>query len=173
MRPVNYLSDMLQKIPNKLSRDEVMSALDECYDDIEKRVKPFFDIELKAQNAFEKSQTNRMIVKALKVNGITTSDDSARTATLRVIDSIIKQRSDFVKLAEAFHARGLRATDPKEVDDVIKEMIAIKGPVIADIVVDPEENCFPMITSGSAHNEMMLGPEHDRPNVSSEGMALV
>ena len=81
---------------------------------------------------------------------------------------------DFVKLAEAFQAVGLRATKPGEVDDVIREMIETDRAVIADIRVDPAENCFPMIPSGAAHNEMLLGPadEVETP-VAEEGMVLV
>ena len=54
-------------------------------------------------------------------------------------------------------------------------MIAIDRPVIADICVDQKENCFPMIPSGAAHNEMILGPEHqDRTAaITDEGMMLV
>ena len=80
---------------------------------------------------------------------------------------------DFVKLAEAYGAVGLRAEKPKEVDGVIAEMIAVKRPVIVDCVVDKEENCFPMIPSGAAHNEMILGPEEETREVSEEGKMLV
>jgi acetolactate synthase I/II/III large subunit len=64
---------------------------------------------------------------------------------------------DFVKLAEAYHAVGIRCEKPDELDDAIKEMIAVDKPVIFDCVVDRNENCFPMIPSGRAHNEMILG----------------
>jgi acetolactate synthase-1/2/3 large subunit len=64
---------------------------------------------------------------------------------------------DFVKLAEAYHAVGIRCERPGDVDGAIREMIAVKRPVIFDCVVDPNENCFPMIPSGRAHNEMLLG----------------
>jgi acetolactate synthase-1/2/3 large subunit len=64
---------------------------------------------------------------------------------------------DFVKLAEGFRAVGMRCEKPADLDGAIKEMIAIKRPVIFDCVVDPNENCFPMIPSGRAHNEMLLG----------------
>ena len=64
---------------------------------------------------------------------------------------------DFVKLAEAYHAVGIRCEKPGELDAAIKEMIKVKKPVIFDCVVDPNENCFPMIPSGRAHNEMLLG----------------
>ena len=65
---------------------------------------------------------------------------------------------DFVKLAEAFGAVGLRAEKASMLDDVIKEMIETPKAVIADIRVCEKENCFPMIPSGAAHNEMLLGP---------------
>ncbi len=64
---------------------------------------------------------------------------------------------DFVKLADAYHAHGIRCEHPGELDDKIREMIEVKKPVIFDCVVDPTENCFPMIPSGRAHNEMLLG----------------
>ena len=53
-------------------------------------------------------------------------------------------------------------------------MIKIKGAVICDVVVDPAENCFPMIPSGSTHNQMLLGP-NDKVDgeISEEGMVLV
>jgi acetolactate synthase-1/2/3 large subunit len=82
---------------------------------------------------------------------------------------------DFVKLAESFHARGLRATDASQLDDVIREMIAHPGPVIADICVDQKENVFPMIPSGAAHNEMILGAGQAGgvAGVTDEGKVLV
>jgi acetolactate synthase-1/2/3 large subunit len=85
---------------------------------------------------------------------------------------------DFVKLAESFHGVGLRAKTVDELDGVINEMLRVDRPVIADICVDQKENCFPMIPSGAAHNEMILGPEDSapkatKPGVSEEGMVLV
>jgi acetolactate synthase-1/2/3 large subunit len=92
----------------------------------------------------------------------------------RYAESYMDSLPDFVKLAESFHAVGLRATQPNEVDDVIKEMISVNKPVIADIQVDQKENCFPMIPSGAAHNEMLMGPEDEAEKpVSEEGMVLV
>jgi acetolactate synthase-1/2/3 large subunit len=64
---------------------------------------------------------------------------------------------DFVKLAEAYHAVGIRCERPGDLDHKIREMIEVKRPVIFDCVVDPNENCFPMIPSGRAHNEMLMG----------------
>jgi len=64
---------------------------------------------------------------------------------------------DFVKLAEAYHGVGIRCEKPADLDAAITEMINIDKPVIFDCMVDPTENCFPMIPSGKAHNEMLLG----------------
>lgn len=80
---------------------------------------------------------------------------------------------DFVKLAESFGATGLRVTKPEEVDRVIQEMLAVDGPVIVDVRVDPAENCFPMIPSGKAHNEMLFGPEDNLGEMSEESMGLI
>ena len=79
---------------------------------------------------------------------------------------------DFVKLAEAYGAVGIRASKPEELDEKIKEMISVNRPVIFDCVVEKEENCYPMIPSGKAHNEMILGPE-DEDSISEEGKVLV
>ncbi|MDP6785786.1 MAG: acetolactate synthase 3 large subunit [Rhodospirillales bacterium] len=80
---------------------------------------------------------------------------------------------DFVKLAEAFGAVGLRATRPSQLDGVIAEMLATDKAVIADIHVDKMENCFPMIPSGAAHNEMLFASDGEGSPVSEEGMVLV
>ncbi len=66
---------------------------------------------------------------------------------------------DFVKMAEAFGCVGLRAEHPDELDDKIREMIEVKRPVLFDCRVTKEENCFPMIPSGKAHNEMIMAEE--------------
>ncbi len=82
---------------------------------------------------------------------------------------------DFVKLAEAYHAHGIRCEHPGELDDKIREMIEVDKPVIFDCVVDPAENCFPMIPSGRAHNEMLLGDATTRVEdaVTEKGKMLV
>ena len=90
----------------------------------------------------------------------------------RYAESYMDSLPDFVKLAEAFGAVGLRASKPGELDGVIEEMMAADGPVIADIRVDPDENCFPMIPAGSAHYDMLLGPNGDA-KVSEDGLAMV
>jgi acetolactate synthase-1/2/3 large subunit len=66
---------------------------------------------------------------------------------------------DFVKLAEAFGAKGIRCDDPALLDAAIQDMIDYDGPVIFDCRVTKDENCFPMIPSGAAHNEMLLGDD--------------
>ncbi len=92
----------------------------------------------------------------------------------RYSESYTAALPDFVKLAEAFGAVGLRVERPAEVDAAIGEMLGADRAVILDVAVDSAENCFPMIPSGAAHNEMLLGPgdETEKP-VSEEGMVLV
>ena len=81
---------------------------------------------------------------------------------------------DFVKLAEAYGCKGIKASNPQELDEKIKEMIDHKGPVIFDCQVDPNENCFPMIPSGKPHNQMILGPNDKEENkITGKGKALV
>ena len=94
----------------------------------------------------------------------------------RYSESYTDALPNFVKLAESFGAVGLRTDKPSELDDVIKEMIATDNVVIADIGVDQMENCLPMIPSGSAHNEMILGSEAQsfgKDGVSDAGKVLV
>jgi acetolactate synthase-1/2/3 large subunit len=92
----------------------------------------------------------------------------------RYSESYTAALPDFVKLADAFGAKGLRVERPGDLDDAIREMIETPSAVILDVAVDQAENCFPMIPSGAAHNEMLLGPadKAERP-VSEEGMVLV
>ena len=92
----------------------------------------------------------------------------------RYSESYTDSLPDFVKLAESYKAVGLRAKKPEELDDVIKEMINTDKTVIADIWVSKEENCFPMIQSGSAHNEMVLSKDQKQDKLSAEkGKILV
>jgi acetolactate synthase-1/2/3 large subunit len=81
---------------------------------------------------------------------------------------------DFVKLAEAYGAVGIRAETPDELDSKIKQMLKSDKPVLFDCRVDQVENCFPMIPSGKAHNEMILGPKEEKETkISKEGKTLV
>jgi acetolactate synthase-1/2/3 large subunit len=92
----------------------------------------------------------------------------------RYSESYMDSLPDFVKLAEAFGALGLRAETPDQVDDVIREMIDTPRPVICDVVVDRAENVYPMIPGGAAHNEIKLCPDGEAPvQGSEEGMVLV
>ena len=92
----------------------------------------------------------------------------------RYSESYSEALPDFVKLAEAFGIKGLRADRPDQVDGLIEEMVATEGPVLADVLVDKVENCFPMIPSGSAHDDMILGPvDREKREVSDAGKALV
>ena len=81
---------------------------------------------------------------------------------------------DFVKLAEAYGCKGIKADNPDELDEKIREMVEHNGPVIFDCHVDPKENCFPMIPSGKPHNQMILGPNDKEENkITGKGKALV
>ncbi len=91
----------------------------------------------------------------------------------RYSQSYSESLPDFVKLADTFGMTGLVAETASGLDDVISQMIEIDGPVIADIRIEKEENCFPMIPSGAAHNEMILGPDEQKGAISEAGKILV
>ncbi len=91
----------------------------------------------------------------------------------RYSESYSEALPDFVKMADAFGATGIRATKPDELDDAIMEMLNTDGPVLFDCVVDKVANCFPMIPSGEAHNNMILGDDDSNAEVSEEGKILV
>ena len=79
----------------------------------------------------------------------------------RLSHSYSEALPDFVKLADAFGCVGLQATKPGDLDGAIKEMISVKKPVLFDCRVAALENCFPMIPSGKAHNEMLMAELED------------
>jgi len=83
----------------------------------------------------------------------------------RYAESYSNSLPDFVKLAEAYGAHGIRCSDPADLDRAIMEMIDTPKPVIFDCLVEKEENCFPMIPSGKAHNEMLLAELGDDAGV--------
>jgi len=97
----------------------------------------------------------------------------------RYSQSYSESLPDFVKLAEAYGAKGIRCAKPGDLDAAIKDMLDYDGPVIFDCVVDKTENCFPMIPSGKAHNEMLLSDYLGETGVdlgdviSEEGKMLV
>ncbi|MCX8102592.1 MAG: thiamine pyrophosphate-dependent enzyme, partial [Geminicoccaceae bacterium] len=93
----------------------------------------------------------------------------------RHAESYMDALPDFVKLAEAFGAVGLRASTIDELDPVIDAALRADKPVLVDVVVERAENVYPMIPGGCAHNEIKLSPEDDGPHeaISEEGMVLV
>jgi acetolactate synthase-1/2/3 large subunit len=93
----------------------------------------------------------------------------------RYAESYTHSLPDFVKLAEAYHAVGIRCEKPGDLDAAIREMIDVPRPVIFDCVVDQNENCFPMIPSGRAHNEMILGDSGESVDdaITEEGKIMV
>lgn len=95
----------------------------------------------------------------------------------RLSNSYTEAMPDFVKLAEAYGATGISCDKPRDLDDAIMKMIETEGPVIFDCRVANLANCFPMIPSGKAHNEMLLLDEATDEAVSTaideEGKALV
>jgi acetolactate synthase-1/2/3 large subunit len=68
----------------------------------------------------------------------------------------MEHEPDFVKLAEAYGAVGLRATRPEEVESVLNEGLSISRPVIMDFVVEKEECVYPMVPAGASITEMLL-----------------
>jgi acetolactate synthase-1/2/3 large subunit len=74
----------------------------------------------------------------------------------RYASSYLEETPDFVKLAEAYGAAGLRINTPNEVDDGIREAISIDKPVFIDVPVYQFENCYPMIPAGGCNHEMIL-----------------
>ena len=92
----------------------------------------------------------------------------------RYSQSYTESLPDFIQLAKAFGGTGMVAETVDQLDSVIDEMINSKTFFIADIRVNKEESCFPMIPSGAAHNEMILSAEDkEGPKTSDQGMALV
>ncbi|TQV82080.1 acetolactate synthase 3 large subunit [Denitrobaculum tricleocarpae] len=92
----------------------------------------------------------------------------------RYSESYSSSLPDFVKLAESFGMVGIRCEDAADLDDKIMEMIDTPRPVVFDCAVTQDENVFPMIPSGAAHNEMLLGPDDKvQKPISEEGMVLV
>ncbi|MCH4541481.1 acetolactate synthase 3 large subunit [Ochrobactrum sp. POC9] len=95
----------------------------------------------------------------------------------RLSHSYTEAMPDFVKLAEAYGAHGIRCDKPGNLDAAIQEMIDIDKPVIFDCRVANLANCFPMIPSGKAHNEMLLPDEATDEAVANaidaKGRALV
>ena len=77
----------------------------------------------------------------------------------RHASSYMESLPDFIKLAEAYGMTGLRCDKVADVDACLKKMMETPGPVICDMVVDQNENVYPMIAAGAAHYELVMGPE--------------
>ncbi|EJF75734.1 acetolactate synthase 3 large subunit [Bartonella alsatica] len=95
----------------------------------------------------------------------------------RLSHSYTESMPDFVKLAQAYGVVGIRCSKPDELDGKIQQMIDSDKPVLFDCCVDNLENCFPMIPSGCAHNDMLLPDEANDEVVanaiSAEGRIFV
>jgi len=85
----------------------------------------------------------------------------------RYSESYMDSLPDFIKLAEAYGMKGLRCEKVADVDKTIKEMLAIKGPVLVDMMVDQNENVYPMIPAGAAHYELLLKPEENSGEIKT------
>ncbi len=80
----------------------------------------------------------------------------------RYAQSTMDVTPDFVKLAESYGHVGMRIEDPAKLEGAMKEAFAMKDRLVfMDVVVDPEENVFPMIAAGKGHHEMYLSPESE------------
>ncbi len=86
----------------------------------------------------------------------------------RYSESYMDALPDFVDLAESFGIKGMRIKTVKELDNAIEEMIDHDGPVVCEVLVDDKENVYPMIPAGAGHNEVLLSPEDDSPDLDSE-----
>ena len=91
----------------------------------------------------------------------------------RYSESYTESLPDLIMLAKSFGIKGIRVNEIDELDYSLDEIINTDGPVIADIRIEKEENCFPMIPSGAAHNEMILSADDNNTNTSEVGLALV
>jgi acetolactate synthase-1/2/3 large subunit len=92
----------------------------------------------------------------------------------RYAESYMESLPDFEMLAESFGAVGLRVDKAGDLDGMIEEMLKTDRAVIADVRVEKLENCYPMIPSGAAHNDMLFGPEDEaKKPISEDGMVLV
>jgi len=91
----------------------------------------------------------------------------------RYSESYSDSLPDFIALANSFGIKGMRVTDPKNLESSINDMLDHDGPVVMDVCVDKLENVFPMIPAGAAHHEMKLSDNDKKETQTAEGMALV
>src|SRR3546814_12613607 len=95
------------------------------------------------------------------------------TYSSRYSESYSDSLPDFVKLAEAYGWTGIRIQGPQELEAGIRQMIETEGPVLVDCHVAKLSNCFPMIPSGAAHTDMLLGESEVSGTMNDEARALV
>lgn len=88
----------------------------------------------------------------------------------RYSESYMDSLPDFMKLADAYGIKGLICEKPEEVDATITAMMEHNGPVLVDMRVDQNENVYPMIPAGAAHNELVLGPDDTSAEVKSKDL---
>ena len=88
----------------------------------------------------------------------------------RYASSYLDRYPDFVKLAEAYGAAGLRIEKVGEVDDGIREALSIDRPVFVDVPVNQYENCYPMIPAGGCNHEMILADPPDLKKRQASGV---
>ena len=92
----------------------------------------------------------------------------------RYAESYMNSLPDFKKLAESFGAVGMRVDKAEDLDGMIHEMLKVDKAVIADVRVEKLESVYPMIPSGAAHNDMLLGADDESQKpISEDGMVLV
>ena len=91
----------------------------------------------------------------------------------RFSESYSDSLPDFVKLAEAYGWKGIRIESPADLDAGVNQMLSHDGPVFVDCLVAKQANCFPMIPSGNAHNDMILDPASVTGTMNDEAKALV
>jgi acetolactate synthase small subunit len=124
-----------------------------------------------------KAQLGRLVpvhdVHDLTVEGAHLERELALIKVVAKGEPRVEALPDFVKLAEAFGAKGIKCSDPADLDEAIKEMLAYDGPVIFDCLVEKHENCFPMIPSGKPHNEMLLGEASTDGAIGATGAVMV
>jgi len=74
----------------------------------------------------------------------------------RYSHTVLNDAVDFVKLAEAYGAEGYRISKPEELEDVLRKALTSPNPAFIDVMVEREENVYPMVPAGAALDEMLL-----------------
>jgi acetolactate synthase-1/2/3 large subunit len=90
----------------------------------------------------------------------------------RYSETLLEAQPDFVRLAEAYGVKGIRATRPEEVIPCLQEALSWPGPVVMDFHVDPEENVYPMVPPGGGLADMLLGPPEEMQDAEARAVTL-